>query len=180
MANRITDHISGAPVCIIRPIKYAFDTENLKAFLTPSDAQRLDVCRATVEDGDAFILVAEQDKRAIAWAVVHTRYRKDMGWHTSNEHEPNYQDGENAYLENIEVAAALRNRGIGSKLLQAAEEAARRRGKRLLWLHTDEKNVGAHRFYERHGWIHITTIAAPWKQGAPSRVYCRELGAMDS
>jgi len=162
-------------MCTIRPINYAFDTEQLKAFLTPNDARRLDVCRAAVEDGDAFILVAEHARKAIAWAVVHIMYRKDMGWYTSNENEPTYQDGENAYLENIEVAAALRNRGIGGKLLKAAEEAAKQRGKCFLWLHTDEKNVGAQRFYERRGWIYVTTIAAPWKQGAPTRVYCRDL-----
>ena len=128
-----------------------------------------------IEESDAFILVAERKNRAVAWAVVHTKYRQNMGWYADGK-TPTYQDGENAYLEYVEVAEPLRRQGIGGKLLKAVEKEAKKYEKRLLWLHTNDRNIGAQRFYERHGWAHIITIAAPWAQGIPVRVYCQQLG----
>ncbi len=43
-------------------------------------------------------------------------------------------------------------RGYGSMLLAAVEDAARRAGKRRLWLITTNDNVDALRFYQRRGY----------------------------
>jgi len=48
------------------------------------------------------------------------------------------------------VLAAWRNRGVGAALLAALVDEARRRGLREVHLHAQ---VGARRFYERHGFV---------------------------
>ena len=56
-------------------------------------------------------------------------------------------------LENIEVTAGVRGNGVGARLLEAAQEEAKRQGKRTLWLHTSENNVKAHKLFDREGWV---------------------------
>ncbi len=48
------------------------------------------------------------------------------------------------------LAAGQRRRGLGSRLLQAAETEASRRGCRMVWLETYD--FQARPFYERHGY----------------------------
>ena len=86
-----------------------------------------------------------------------------------------FQQGENAYLENIEVTARLRSRGIGRQLIEAVQDEAKRREKRVLWLHTSENNVKAHALFDREGWEHVRTVDPPWKPGARTRVYRKVL-----
>ena len=43
-------------------------------------------------------------------------------------------------------------RGAGTALLDAAVDALRAAGVGQAWLNTEERNVGARRFYERRGW----------------------------
>jgi GNAT superfamily N-acetyltransferase len=158
----------------VRPIDFARDVAPLRAFLVERDRMRLDHCEAAVRDGDAFIYVVDQDGLAMGWAVVHTRYRDDQDW----EPDPTsrkFQEGDNGYLENIEVTARLRSRGVGRQLLEAVQDEARRRGKRALWLHTSENNVHAHRLFEREGWTHADTVYPPWKPAARTRIYKKEL-----
>jgi GNAT superfamily N-acetyltransferase len=161
-------------MCLVRPIDYAEDWSDLSAFLVEKDAARLQFCRAAADDNDAYILVAERDERAIGVAVVHVAARDDMGWDSASE-TPSFLAGANAYLENIEVSRKMRRKGVGTLLLHEVEDEARRRSKERLWLHTDEVNVGAHRFYERNGWTHHDTVEPVWKQGRPTRIYLKEL-----
>ena len=56
-----------------------------------------------------------------------------------------------ALLEDVVVAPAHRNTGIGSRLVRTAIEAARQRGCRRITLLTDANNTGAQRLYARHG-----------------------------
>src|SRR5205823_796377 len=54
-------------------------------------------------------------------------------------------------LEVTSLTAAPRRRGVGTALMAAAEEEARRQGCRRLWLVTTNDNVEALRFYQRRG-----------------------------
>ncbi len=45
-----------------------------------------------------------------------------------------------------------RGRGAGRALLDRALDALRAAGRTQAWLNTEERNTGARRFYERHGW----------------------------
>jgi ribosomal protein S18 acetylase RimI-like enzyme len=50
------------------------------------------------------------------------------------------------------VQPRFRNRGLGAKLIALAEETARKAGKRGMSLIVADKNSGALRLYERHGY----------------------------
>jgi ribosomal protein S18 acetylase RimI-like enzyme len=56
-------------------------------------------------------------------------------------------------VNGLAVAEKARGRGIGSILLTAATEEARRRGARKIALHVHGTNVTARRLYERHGYV---------------------------
>ncbi len=58
-----------------------------------------------------------------------------------------------AQVEGVRVAAAARGRGLGEAMLRWCADEARRRGAALLQLTTDTRRPGAHRFYERLGYV---------------------------
>lgn len=158
----------------IRPIDYARDVPALNAFLGERDRMRLTHCEAAVRDGDCFIFVAEEGGKAVGWVVVHTSYRDDQDWEPDPEGR-GFQEGGNAYVENIEVTARARSNGIGRMLLEAAQAEAKARGKASLWLHTSENNVMAHRVFDRAGWQHERTINPPWRPNTRVRIYRKPL-----
>ena len=155
---------------VIRPVVFSRDAHALRSLLSRRDAARLDGLRRAEEAGDAYIYIAEERGELLGWVAVHTAYRDDQGWADDGDTR-RFQEGDNAYLENIEVAADRRGEGIGSALIMTAEQEAKRRGKKMLWLHVDEANVPAHRFYERCGWRHDSTVYPAWKSHAATRVY---------
>jgi GNAT superfamily N-acetyltransferase len=59
--------------------------------------------------------------------------------------------GKAALLEDMIVHPDHRSDGLGSKLLQAAVDLAKREGCRRITLLTDRANDAAIRFYQRHG-----------------------------
>ncbi len=157
----------------IRPIDFVRDEQPLKAFLGERDKMRLEHSEAALKDGDCFIFVADERGVPVGWAIVHTRYRDDQDW-APDPDAPKYQDGDNAYLENIEVTARLRSRGVGSQLIEAVQDEARQRGKRKLWLHTSENNAKAHQLFERHGWDREGSISPSWTD-TRMRIYRKDL-----
>jgi len=58
-----------------------------------------------------------------------------------------------AQCELVTLDALLQWRGIGTALLVAVEESARRAGCTRLWLITTNDNVAAMRFYQRRGFV---------------------------
>jgi GNAT superfamily N-acetyltransferase len=56
-------------------------------------------------------------------------------------------------IEAVRIAADLRGQGLGAKLIEACESAARERGCRHLQLTSDQRRSDAHRFYRRLGYI---------------------------
>jgi ribosomal protein S18 acetylase RimI-like enzyme len=158
----------------IRLIEFERDRAPLKCFLSSADGQRLDRLQPAVEQGNAVLLVAAREHQVFGWVVVHTSYRADLGWYVDGD-TIRFQSGENVYVEYLEVETEMRGRGIGRMLLTSAEAAIRPMGKRILWLHTDEQNKGAQRFYEREGWTAHATVYPVWRDGAPMRVYRKEI-----
>jgi GNAT superfamily N-acetyltransferase len=63
-----------------------------------------------------------------------------------------------ALLEDMVVAPAWRNAGIGSQLLEAAIAHARQAGCQRITLLTDDINTDAQRFYGRHGFTHSPMV----------------------
>lgn len=163
------------PRITVRPIDFARDKGPLMSLLTARDRLRLEHAEVACADGDAFIFVADEDGTAVGWAVVHTNFRQDQDWSPPDEDTRAFQQGDNAYLENIEVTARLRSNGVGRLLLEAAQAEAKRLGKKQLWLHTSENNVKAHTLFDREGWTVERTVYPPWKPTSRTRVYKKVL-----
>jgi GNAT superfamily N-acetyltransferase len=58
-----------------------------------------------------------------------------------------------AQIEAVRVADSARGTGLGSAMMQWAIEEARTRGCALVQLTSDKSRAGAHRFYERLGFV---------------------------
>jgi GNAT superfamily N-acetyltransferase len=67
--------------------------------------------------------------------------------------------------------------GAGHALLERALDALRAAGCERAWLNTEERNVGARRFYERMGWAQDGSVRERDWHGARLREprYIREL-----
>lgn len=159
----------------IRPLDFARDRTALRSFLAERDRTRLEHMEAAVAEGHCFAFVADDGGTAVGWAVVHTTFRDDQDWSPPDGDTVAFQSGDNAYLENIEVTARARSHGVGRKLLEAVQNEARTRGKKLLWLHTSENNAKAHQLFDREGWVHERSINPPWKPNSRTRIYKKEL-----
>ena len=67
-------------------------------------------------------------------------------------------DGE---LKRLYVLANVQNGGWGGKLFQAALDWLERDGPRTLWIGVWSQNLGAQRFYARHGFEHVGDYEFP-------------------
>lgn len=159
----------------IRPLDPDRDAPSLKSFLVERDRTRLDHCVAAIKDGDCFVFVADEGNGAIGWVVVHTNFREDQDWSPPDEDTRAFQSSNNAYVENIEVTARARSNGVGRRLLAAAQDEARKRSKKTLWLHTAENNSLAHALFDREGWVHERSVYPPWKPASRTRIYKKVL-----
>ena len=159
----------------VRPIDFARDKAPLISMLVGRDRLRLEHSEGACKDGDAFIFVADEGGTAVGWAVVHTNFRDDQDWSPPDDDTRAFQQGDNAYLEHIEVTARLRSNGVGRLLLEAAQAEAKHLGKKYLWLHTAENNVKAHALFDREGWEVERTVYPPWKPTSRTRVYKKVL-----
>jgi GNAT superfamily N-acetyltransferase len=90
-----------------------------------------------VETGDAEILAARKDGRAVGVLVLAFRPNVSLG-------------GLFASIEELFVEPDERRRGVGGKLLEAVEERCRRRGVSYVEVHAEED--GAMVFYEKLGY----------------------------
>jgi len=63
-----------------------------------------------------------------------------------------------ALLEDMVVIPTERGKGYGSKLLLSAIECANRKGCKRITLLTDNNNVGAQKFYMRHGFTQSSML----------------------
>jgi GNAT superfamily N-acetyltransferase len=82
-----------------------------------------------------------------------------IGWvHVSVSHL--LESDLRAEVNGLIVAEGQRSAGAGAKLLEAAEEWARRRGCRGMNVRSNVIRERAHEFYERHGYEHYKTQKA--------------------
>lgn len=61
--------------------------------------------------------------------------------------------GKHLYIDDLVVKEGYRSRGLGAKLLEFAENEARKRACKGLRLCTGVTNTSGKKFYERNGWI---------------------------
>ncbi len=96
---------------------------------------------ALVVDPDATVFVAEADAHLVGYAVV----RFDAGRGAAVE------------LATLYVQEHFARRGVGARLLSAAEDAARWRGHAGLWLTVNARNANAIGFYDAQGYARVGT-----------------------
>jgi ribosomal protein S18 acetylase RimI-like enzyme len=91
---------------------------------------------------EGVVLVAEEDAAVVGFVAVLTRYSSD---------EPDDDPAAFAYLTDLVVEPAHRRRGLGRKLLEAAEARARAAGVDCLRLSVKAGNAGAQALYVECG-----------------------------
>ena len=75
------------------------------------------------------------------------------------------QTGRTGHIITIDVAAAARRSGVGSQLLQAAEDRLHVAGSKAVGLETAVDNLPALAFYKRHGYSVIETVPRYYSTG---------------
>ena len=85
------------------------------------------------------------------------------------------QCGPTGHVITIDVDPAARRAGIGSLLLQAAEDRLRREGSRAAGLETAVDNLAALAFYKRHGYNVVRTWPRYYSNGVDALVMRKEL-----
>jgi GNAT superfamily N-acetyltransferase len=63
--------------------------------------------------------------------------------------------GTYAEVKRLWVRPDLRREGVGTVLMGAIEDEARRIGYQTMYLETGQRQPEAIAFYERHGWLHV-------------------------
>ena len=76
-----------------------------------------------------------------------------------------WYDGPVAQLEELYVVPALRDRGIGTRILDLARQVVRDAGAPEMHINVDEVDTDTRRFYERHGFVNI-------EEGEDYRMLC--------
>jgi len=75
------------------------------------------------------------------------------------------QTGRTGHVITIDVIAAARRSGVGSQLLQAAEDRLRAAGSKAVGLETAVDNLSALAFYKRHGYNVFETVPRYYSNG---------------
>lgn len=86
--------------------------------------------------GEDWICVAETDGQIIAFLSMEV-----------HREEQNF-----IYLDDFCVDASCRGQGVGTAMLNAADDFARKIGFSIIVLHVKMSNEGARRLYQRHGY----------------------------
>lgn len=127
-----------------------FNTE----FETPTDPADVLAARFAriLTDPDAFAVLASDGAQDVGFALVTLR---PAIWF----------DGPVATLDELYVVPALRDRGIGTALLDHVRAVLVERGCPELHINVDEVDTDTRRFYERHGFVNV-------EEGTDYRMLC--------
>ncbi len=85
------------------------------------------------------------------------------------------QCGATGHVITIDVDPSARRAGVGSLLLQAAEDRLRSEGARAVGLETAVDNIAALAFYKRHGYNVVRTWPRYYSNGVDALVMRKEL-----
>jgi ribosomal protein S18 acetylase RimI-like enzyme len=95
-----------------------------------------------LELDDIVAVLAEDDGTPVGFALVSLR---PAIWF----------DGPVSQLEELYVVPALRDRGIGTQVLDLCRRLVREQGSPEMHIGVDEVDTDTRRFYERHGFVNI-------------------------
>jgi [ribosomal protein S18]-alanine N-acetyltransferase len=111
----------------------------------------------------AFTLVAEKEAEGGAEKVAEKEAAKSLNTRIAGFIVT--QTGRTGHIITIDVVAGARRSGMGSRLLQAAEERLRVAGSAAVGLETAVDNLSALTFYKRHGYRVIETVPRYYSTG---------------
>lgn len=137
-----------ATATFVETFGHLYLEEDLQAFLTESYA--VDRQAAILAHPDYAVWLLEHDGQAVGHCAAgpcglpHPDVAPD--------------DGE---LKRLYVLAAHQNGGWGGRLFRTAEDWLLRNGPRRLWIGVWSENLGAQRFYARHGFEKVGTYEFP-------------------
>jgi len=100
--------------------------------------ERSNVLRKVVRDANSELIVSEFNSEVVGF--IHQIFVLDP-----------FHGGMNSYIVNLFVKESCRSMRIGSQLVKKALENAEKRGVIEVHVDTEEDNVNAIRFYEKHG-----------------------------
>ncbi|QGW24635.1 N-acetyltransferase family protein [Dietzia sp. DQ12-45-1b] len=119
-------------------------------------------------------LLGREDVLAVVARLTHGREAgTDVGFAFLTLRPTPYWDGPLAQLEDLYVRPDLRAAGVGTAMLDRSVSEARRRGCEEMLINVDADDLGARRFYERHGFSDVDPDT-----GSGMRCYLRGLRAV--
>jgi ribosomal-protein-alanine N-acetyltransferase len=137
-----------------------------RAFAAYSNDPRRAI-RSILAEPDTETLVAELDSLRVGFvALQYERLARDFGlWVRPTA----------ARINAIAVWPQAQGRGVGRRLLESAEEAARRRSALSLSLATGEKNIRARRLFAAGGFTQFTHVERYYAGGQAAVLMLRSL-----
>lgn len=79
------------------------------------------------------------------------------------------------HIITVDVVVEQRRRGVGARLMDAAEDWAKDAGLRLIYLETAEDNLVAQRFYEARGYAKTEKLEGYYSNGTAAWVMVKRL-----
>ena len=91
----------------------------------------------------------------------------------------NREPGQVWHIVTIDVLEPWRRRGVGTALMDAAEDWAAAQGINMIYLETAEDNSPAQAFYEKRGYVKYERLARYYENGTAAWVMVKRLKAED-
>ena len=85
------------------------------------------------------------------------------------------EPGRIAHIVTIDVVEGWRRHGVGTLLMDAAEEWARKQGLALVYLETAEDNSAAQKFYQLRGYGMLEKVERYYSDGTAAWVMVKKL-----
>jgi ribosomal protein S18 acetylase RimI-like enzyme len=127
---------------------HLYTPQDLQAFLDDSHSEA--AYAAALADPDYALWIAERDGQAIGYAQA--------GRCGLPHPDVKPEDGE---LKRLYLLKSAQNGGVGNALFAQALAWLERNGPRTLWISVWSENLGAQRFYERHGFGFVAEYEFP-------------------
>ncbi|GAB2625063.1 GNAT family N-acetyltransferase [Novilysobacter erysipheiresistens] len=127
---------------------HLYPADDLQAFLAESYA--IERQRVILQHPDYAVWLLEQDGEAIGHAAAGP----------CGLPHPDVAPGDGE-LKRLYVLQARQNGGWGGRLFATAQDWLLRDGPRTLWIGVWSQNLGAQRFYARHGFVHVGDYEFP-------------------
>jgi len=112
--------------------------ENLFLQASNLPLERSKILRKVMKDANSELIVSESNGEAVGF--IHQIFVLDPS-----------HGGINSYIVNLFVKESCRTKGTGSQLVRKALKNAEKKGVIEVHVDTEEGNVNAIKFYERHG-----------------------------